>query len=254
MKTTVFTSGRTELAGNHTDHQNGRILASAVDLGLYASCEKNGTNLIRVKSDGFEYFEAKLDYLNISTVDFGSPKALVRGVVSECNALGLSVGGFDAEIKSTLPVGSGMSSSAAFAVLMGKILSILFNDRKVDPIVIARAAQAAENKFFGKPCGLMDQIVCALGHTVYVDFKTWEIEPIQADFSSMGLALCLTHTGGRHAGLDNSYARIPQDMVYIANLLNKGLLGDVDPELFRSKNNVIRRRDLTESADNQLSC
>lgn len=246
MKTTVFTSGRTELAGNHTDHQNGRILASAVDLGLYASCEKTGASVIRIKSDGFEPFEVRLDHLAVRTSDFGSPKALVRGLVSEFKSLGLNAGGFNAEISSTLPVGSGMSSSAAFAVLIGKILSVLFNDGKVDPVVIARAAQAAENKFFGKPCGLMDQLVCSLGHTVYVDFKTGEIEPIQADFTSMGLALCLTNTGGSHAGLDTSYARIPKDMVYIANLFDKGVLGDVDPALFRSKgwdasNRPVRR-------------
>ena len=160
--------------------------------------------------------------------------------------LGLNIGGFNAEIKSTLPAGSGLSSSAAFAVLIGKILNSFFNDGKLEPIVIARAAQQAENKFFGKPCGLMDQLTCAMGHTIYVDFKTNEIEPIQADFGPMGLTMCLTDTGGSHAGLDTSYARIPSDMIYIANLFDKGVLGDVDPEEFRSKgwdpaNRPVRR-------------
>ena len=246
MRKEIFVPGRTELAGNHTDHQNGRILASAVDLGLYASYEANGSGLIRVHSDGFPPFEVKLNRLNVTAMEFGSPKSLVRGLVAGFSDLGLAVGGFDASVRSTLPIGSGLSSSAAFAVLMGKILSELFNDGTVDPLVIARAAQQAENRFFGKPCGLMDQLVIALGGTVYVDFATMKIEAVKADFSSMGLTLCLTNTGGSHAGLDTSYALIPKDMVYIANLFDKGVLGEVDAEEFRSKgwdasNRPVRR-------------
>ena len=246
MKREFFTPGRTELAGNHTDHQKGRILASAVDLGLHAVCESNGSSTIRIHSEGFSSFEVRINHRNVRTAEFGTPKALVRGLVAAFSELGLNVGGFNAEIKSTLPAGSGLSSSAAFSVLIGKILNELFNDGKLEPIVIARAAQQAENRFFGKPCGLMDQLACAMGHTIYVDFKTNEIEPIIADFGSMGLTLCLTDTGGSHAGLDTSYARIPSDMVYIANLFDKGVLGDVDPEAFRSKgwdpaNRPVRR-------------
>ena len=160
--------------------------------------------------------------------------------------LGLEIGGFDADIRSTLPTGAGLSSSAAFEVLIGRILSVLFNDGKVDPVVIARAAQEAENRFFGKPCGLMSQLTCALGKTVYIDFKTNTVEPVEADFEAMGLTLCLTDTGGSHAGLDTSYARIPSDMVYIANLFDKGVLADVDPAAFRAKgwdpsNRPVRR-------------
>lgn len=246
MRKEIFTPGRTELAGNHTDHQRGRILASAVDRGLYARCQANGGELIRVKSEGFKSFEVRLAHRSIRAAEFGSPKALVRGVVAAFTELGLNVGGFDASVRSTLPSGSGLSSSAAFAVLIGKILNELFNGGRVDPVVIARAAQQAENKYFGKPCGLMDQLACSLGHTVYVDFSTNEIEPICADFGSMGLTLCLTDTGGSHAGLDSSYARIPADMVYIANLFDKGVLGDVDPAEFRAKgwdpsNRPVRR-------------
>ena len=246
MRKEFFTPGRTELAGNHTDHQKGRILASAVDLGLHAVCEANGSSTIRIHSEGFNSFELRINHRNVRTAEFGTPKALVRGLVAEFAELGLNIGGFNAEIKSTLPAGSGLSSSAAFAVLIGKILNSFFNDGKLEPVVIARAAQQAENKFFGKPCGLMDQLTCAMGHTIYVDFKTNEIEPIQADFSSMGLTMCLTDTGGSHAGLDTSYARIPSDMIYIANLFDKGVLGDVDLEEFRSKgwdpaNRPVRR-------------
>ena len=246
MKKEIFTPGRTELAGNHTDHQKGRILASAVDRGLYARCGANGGNTIHIKSEGFSPFDVRLSQQSVRAVEFGTPKALVRGMVAAFTELGLHVGGFDATIRSTLPAGSGLSSSAAFAVMIGKIMSELFNDGKVDPLVIARSAQQAENTYFGKPCGLMDQLTCSLGHTVYVDFRTNEIEPIYADFSSMGLTLCLTDTGGSHAGLDSSYARIPADMVYIANLFDKGVLGDVDPAAFRAKgwdpsNRPVRR-------------
>ena len=246
MKKEIFTPGRTELAGNHTDHQRGRILASAVDRGLYAHCEANGSRVIHVKSEGFDAFDVRTYHTSVHTAEFGTPKALVRGVTASFLELGLNVGGFDAEIRSTLPSGSGLSSSAAFAVLIGRILNELFNDGQVDPLVIARAAQQAENTFFGKPCGLMDQLTCSLGHTVYVDFSTNEIEPIHADFSAMGLTLCLTDTGGSHAGLDSSYARIPSDMVLIANLFDKGVLGDVDPAEFRAKgwdpsNRPVRR-------------
>ena len=246
VKKTFHVSGRTELAGNHTDHQKGRILASTIQMGLSARVEPGSGSLIRVKSQGFGPREVNLNQLSVRPREFGSPEALVRGVAASFKELGLKIGGFDAEIRSSLPVGAGLSSSAAFSVLIGRILSELYNDGKVDPLVVARAGQQAENRFFGKPCGLMSQLVCALGQTVYVDFATREIEPVHADFAAMGLTLCLTETGGSHAGLDTSYARIPADMVYVANLFDKGVLGDVDPEAFRSKgwdpaNRPVRR-------------
>ena len=181
MMKEIFTPGRTELAGNHTDHQKGRILASAVDLGLYAKYAPNDEGVVRVHSLGYEPFEVKISQLAVRPAEFGSPKSLVRGMVNAFSELGLQVGGFDAQLRSTLAAGSGLSSSAAFSVMIGRILSALYNDGKVDPVVIARAAQAAENKYFGKPCGLMDQLACSLGHTVYVDFKTNEIVPLVAD-------------------------------------------------------------------------
>ena len=246
MMKEIFTPGRTELAGNHTDHQKGRILASGVDLGLYAKYDGRDDGIVRVHSLGYEPFELKIKELNVRPEEFGSPKSLVRGMLSAYQDLGLKTGGFDAEVRSTLAAGSGLSSSAAFSVMVGRILSELYNGGTVDPVVIARAAQSAENKFFGKPCGLMDQLACSLGHPVYVDFKTNEIVPIVADFESMGLTLCLTDTGGSHAGLDSSYARIPADMTYIANLFDKGVLADVDPAEFRAKgwdpaNRPVRR-------------
>ena len=246
VKKTFHVSGRTELAGNHTDHQKGRILASTIQMGLSARVEPGSGSLIRIKTQGFGPREVNLSQLSVRPREFGSPEALIRGVAASFKELGLKIGGFDAEIRSSLPVGAGLSSSAAFSVLIGRILSELYNDGKVDPLVIARAGQQAENRFFGKPCGLMSQLVCAMGHTLYVDFKTREIRRLDADFGAMGLTLCLTETGGSHAGLDSSYARIPADMTYIANLFDKGVLADVDPEAFRAKgwdpaNRPVRR-------------
>ena len=246
MKKDFFVSGRTELAGNHTDHQNGRILAGALELGIRAKAAENGQNVVHVNSEGYGDLEIKLNQLTVRTREFGTPQALLRGMLAGFQELGLKIGGFDAAVTSNLPVGAGLSSSAAFSVLIGRILNTLFNDGKIEAIVIARLAQKAENEYFGKPCGLMSQLVCAMGQTVYVDFTTREIEPVRADFAAMGLTLCLTETGGSHAGLDTSYARIPADMVYVANLFDKGVLGDVDPEAFRSKgwdpaNRPVRR-------------
>ncbi len=242
----VFTPGRTELAGNHTDHQNGRNLAGAIDRGITARFEANDEKLVRLRSKGMGEVELRCDQLQPRTAELGTPAALTRGMLATFSELGLSVGGFDAELESSLPTGAGLSSSAAFSVTVGRILSMLYNDGKVDPVVIARAAQEAENRFFGKPCGLMSQLTCSLGRTIYVDFKINLIEPLEVDFDAMGLTLCLTDTGGSHAGLDTSYARIPADMVYIANLFDKGVLADVDPEEFRSRgwdpsNRPVRR-------------
>lgn len=232
---TVFAPGRTELAGNHTDHQNGRILASAISLGLTATCDRTRDNTVSVQSEGFAPIQFKIANLSPRPTEYGKSIGLVRGVIAAFRDLGLKAGGFSATITSTLPTGTGLSSSAAFSVLIGKILSELYNNGEVDPVVIARCAQSAENIFFGKPCGLMDQLASAIGHGVYVDFKTMEIIPVVADFDKMGLTLCLTNTGGSHAGLDASYAQMPKDMIRIANLFDKGVLGDVNPKDFWAK-------------------
>lgn len=233
--TKIFAPGRTELAGNHTDHQKGRILASAVNYGLTAECEKNNDNVIRVKSEGFDPVEVRLNQLRPNPSEYGKSIGLLRGVAASSKELGMAVSGFDATITSTLPAGSGLSSSAAYSVLIGKIINEMFNGGKVEPVVIAKIAQSAENTFFGKPCGLMDQIASAYGHCIYVDFKTMEIIPITATFEEMGLTLALTNTGGSHAGLDSSYARLPADMIRIANMFDKGVLGDVNPDDFWAK-------------------
>ena len=230
-----FVPGRTELAGNHTDHQKGRVLASAVNKGIYADVLPNCENRIRIRSDGFKSIEINLLDLDVHAEEFGSSKALVRGVASAMYDLGASFGGFDAVMHSTISAGAGLSSSAAFTVLIAEIMNRLFNNSELEPVGIARVAQQAENLHFGKPCGLMDQLACALGRAVYIDFLTGDIELVDADFSRMGLTLCLTDTGGSHAGLDTSYARIPADMRLIASFFGKEVLGQVEPERFFSK-------------------
>ena len=192
MSDVFFAPGRTELAGNHTDHQKGRVIAAAVDTGLTAHCTKNNDNVIRIRSEGFGEDEIRLRYLEVKPEEFGTTRALVRGVAAAMQDFCLDIGGFDAVVTSNLPAGSGLSSSAAFAVLMGKILNAYYNDGKLEPIVIARLAQQAENQHFGKPCG-------------------------------------------SHAGLETSYAMIPSDMTYIAGLFDKGVLSEVDPAEFRSR-------------------
>ena len=230
-----FAPGRTELAGNHTDHQKGRVLASAVDKGIRAVVEPNFENVARIRSEGFPDMTVNLLDLDVHPEEFGSSAALVRGVAAAMYDIGASFGGFDAVLESNLSAGSGLSSSAAFAVLMCRIFNGLYNDDALEAQAVARVARQAENLHFGKPCGLMDQLACALGKAVYIDFFTGEITPVNADFSRMGLTLCLTDTGGSHAGLDTSYARIPADMRYIASFFGKELLGEVDPDDFYAK-------------------
>ena len=225
-----FAPGRTELAGNHTDHQKGRVLASAVDKGIHAFVEPNFDNVARIRSAGFPDMDINLLDLDVHPEEFGSSAALVRGVASAMYDIGASFGGFDATLESELSAGSGLSSSAAFAVLMCRIFNGLYNNSELEPYAVARVAQQAENLHFGKPCGLMDQLACSLGKAVYIDFLTGEIIPVNADFSRMGLTLCLTD-----AGLDTSYARIPADMRYIASFFGKELLGEVDPAEFYAK-------------------
>ena len=166
MSDVFFAPGRTELAGNHTDHQKGRVIAAAVDTGLTAHCTKNNDNVIRIRSEGFGEDEIRLRYLEVKPEEFGTTRALVRGVAAAMQDLCLDIGGFDAVVTSNLPAGSGLSSSAAFAVLMGKIFNTYYNDGKLEPIVIARLAQQAENQQYGKPCGPREELARSLGSCV----------------------------------------------------------------------------------------
>ena len=244
MKKELFVPGRTELAGNHTDHQNGRVLASAIDLGLYAVCETNGSKMIHVQSEGFKSFDVRCDHQLVRTTEFGTPKALVRGVVSAFAELGLKVGGFNAVVKSTLPVGAGLSSSAAFAVLVARVFNGLYNNNELEPKAIAQLAQQAENLHFGKPCGLMDQTASAVGNLVTIDFfdKTHPvITPVNFDFAACGHALCIIDSRASHADLTDEYAAIPGELKAVCAYFGKEVLSQIPEDAFYAAIPALRR-------------
>ena len=212
----IFVPGRTEIIGNHTDHQLGRVIASAVKPGMTAQCRRMRKPLARVKSGNRRPMYVEMDDLAPRKAEEGTTAGLIRGMACAMKKRGCNVEGFCADIESQLRSGGGLSSSAAFCVLIGQIINRLYNDGQVDPVTLAKCAQEAENIHFGKPSGLMDQMACAVGKPVYIDFYTDEIIPIDRDFSAMGMTLCLTDTGGSHAGLTADYAAIRQDMESIA--------------------------------------
>ncbi len=231
----IFVPGRTEIIGNHTDHQLGRVIASAVKPGMTAQCEALDENIAKVRSDGRRPMVLELDDLSPRKEEEGSTQALIRGMCCALAKRGYKVGGFSAEVKSDLRSGGGLSSSAAFCVLIGRIVSALYNESSIDPVTLARCAQEAENIHFAKPSGLMDQLACAIGKAVYIDFLTDEIVPIDCDFAAMGLVLCLTDTGGSHANLTADYASIREDMNAVAGAYGKEVLRYVNKYEFEAK-------------------
>jgi galactokinase len=228
---TIFSSpGRTEIGGNHTDHQHGRVLAGAVNMDNIAAAAPNGTDTVRIYSEGFEEFTADLTDLTIDESKFFTSGALVKGIAARLKELGFKIGGFDAYIVSGVPEGSGLSSSASFEVLIGTIFSHLFNDGKLDPVENAKIGQWSENNFFGKPCGLMDQTACSVGGFITIDFKNPAspvVEALDFDFMSTGYALVITDTGGSHANLNDEYAALPAEMKSVAKELGKEVLREV---------------------------
>ena len=228
----IFTPGRTEIIGNHTDHQMGRVIAAAVRLGITAEVDITTDNIVRIKSCGYGNIEVDITDVSPREEEKLSAAALVRGMAAAFLKRGYAVGGFAGAMRSDLPVGGGMSSSAAFAVSVGRIFSALCNGGSIAAEEIARCAQYAENYYFGKPSGLMDQLACALGGMIYIDFLTGEIVPLRCDFGAMGLRLCLTNTGGSHAHLTDAYAQIPADMCAAAAEFGQERLGYVNYDDF----------------------
>ena len=227
-----FSPGRTELAGNHTDHQKGRAMAAAVEQGIYAEAELNGSRIIRISSDGYETVHIDLDKLWPDESEVGTPAALARGVTAVLKDGAEELRGFDARVLSRLPSGRGMSSSAAFAVLVGCMVAEFAEGAFFSPEEIAKAAQKAENRWFGKPSGLLDQLAVAMGGAIYIDFLNSKIIRMNCDFESMGLCLCLTDTGGSHAGATEAYASIPEDMSSVARCFGHPFLARVRPADF----------------------
>jgi galactokinase len=230
----IFSSpGRSEIGGNHTDHNHGRVLAGAVNLDNVAAAAKNNSDMIHILSVEYPPFEVDLSQLNPDQSEFYTSASLVRGVCSRMKELGFAIGGFNAVIDGGVPKGSGLSSSASFEVLIGTILSELFNDGKLDPITNAIIGQYAENNFFGKPCGLMDQTACAVGGFITIDFKTPAnpiVKKVDFDFTKTGFALVITDTGGNHADLNEEYASLPVEMKSVANELDAKVLREVTLE------------------------
>lgn len=227
--------GRTEIGGNHTDHQGGRVLAGAVNLDTVAAVRVSGTNVIRVQSKGYPLCQVDLDNLEPVAAEINSTPALIRGVAARFAQLGCKVGGFDAYCESTVLPGSGLSSSAAFEVLIGTIINHLFFDGRVSQAEVAQIGQYAENVFFGKPCGLMDQTASAVGGLVTIDFADKahpDIRPVHFDFSTTGHALCIIDSRADHADLTDEYAAIPGELKEICDCLGREVTTEIPEEEF----------------------
>ena len=236
--------GRTEIGGNHTDHQRGRVLAAAVNLDTVAAVRENGTDTIRILSKGYPRCEVSLRELTPKEEEINSTPALIRGVAARFAQLGCQVKGFDAYCESTVLPGSGLSSSAAYEVLIGTIINCLFFDRKVTQAEVAQIGQYAENVFFGKPCGLMDQTASAVGNLVTIDFLDKEnpiIKPVAFDFSSCGHALCIIDSGADHADLTDEYAAITQELKAVCAHFGKDVLTQIAEKDFYAAIPALRK-------------
>ncbi len=237
--------GRTEIGGNHTDHQYGRVLAGSVNMDNIAVAAKNNTNIIRVKSGGYAESSVDLSDLSIDKSKFFTSGSLVKGICARMEQLGYKIGGFDVCIKGNVPEGSGLSSSASFEVLIGAIISHLFNDGKLDAVENAKIGQWSENNYFGKPCGLMDQTACSVGGFITIDFKNPTkpvVKALDFDFMKTGYALVITNTGGSHANLNDEYAALPIEMKSVAKSLGKEVLREVTMQNFMDAIPTIREK------------
>ncbi len=231
--------GRTEIGGNHTDHQHGQVLAASINDDAIAVAAMAETSLIRVKSEGYPEISLTLpkdpSALAPLSEEEGTTAGLIRGVVAGLASRGYRVGGFSAYITSEVLGGSGLSSSAAFETLIGTILNGLYNDMACDAVTIAKIGQYAENVYFGKPCGLMDQMACSVGSLCHMDFEDPEnpkLERIDFDLTEAGYSLCITDTKGSHADLTEDYAAVPTEMKAVAAHFGKAVLREVsEPEL-----------------------
>jgi galactokinase len=243
----LFSSpGRTEIGGNHTDHNYGRVLAGAVNLDNIAVAAQNGSNVIRIKSAGYPEFQVDLNSLEIDTDQFYTSSSLVKGISARMKQLGYIIGGFDACIDGRVPKGSGLSSSASFEVLIGAIINHLFNEGKMSAVENGIIGQWAENNYFGKPCGLMDQTACSVGGLITIDFEDPSkpiVKEVDFDFVKTGFALVITDVGGGHddAASQAEYASLPTEMKAVAAVLGAKVLRQVTLEQIIEKIPDIRK-------------
>ena len=237
--------GRTEIGGNHTDHQHGRVLAGSVNIDMIAAAAPNDKNQLRVQSEGYDLCVIDLNDLEARKEEENTTAALLRGECAAFTQRGAKLAGLDIYISSNVPKGSGVSSSAAFEVLIGVILNDCFMAEKVSPIAIAQIGQWAENVYFGKPCGLMDQMASSVGNIITIDFASPAkpvVEPVAVDFSKAGLALCILDSGADHADLTDEYAAIPAECRAVAAVCGGEVLRDVPFETFLAKLPECRRQ------------
>jgi len=246
----ISVPGRSEILGNHTDHNHGRVLAAAINLDIIAVVSKSlipggRKSHIRIQSEGFEPDDVDIENLAPDESEKFTSAAIIRGVCARFTELGYEIGGFDAYTTSDVLKGSGLSSSAAFEIFVGFTLNHLYNGDKIAPVEIAKIGQYAENNYFGKPCGLMDQTACSVGGFVAIDFKDPSepaVEKVDFDLTKSGYSLCIVSPGDSHDGLNDEYAAITQEMKQIASYFGKQVLRDVDRN--ESNANIKKLREL----------
>lgn len=222
--------GRTEIGGNHTDHQHGCVLAAAVDLDIFGAAAKNDSRIIRIFSEGYGMEEISLDDLEVKKEEINTTASLIRGVASKITQMGYTLGGLDMYTVSNVLKGSGISSSAAYEVLVGTVINALYCENKLTPVEIAQIGQYAENVYFGKMSGLMDQTASSVGGVVAIDFRDNAnpiVRKLDFDFTKAGYALCIIDSGADHADLSDEYSAIPMEMRQVAAHFGKEVLREV---------------------------
>jgi len=226
------TPGRTELSGNHTDHNHGRVLAASVDLDIIAAAAPSDSDVISVFSEGYaEPFLVDLSSLTIRREEKNTTSGLIRGIAAGFQKRGFKTGGFNACLHSQVLPGSGLSSSAAVEVILATIFNKFFNRNQLSPETLAKIGQYAENEYFGKPCGLMDQMACAVGGVIGIDFKDPSkprVKKIEMDFDQYGYTLLVVNTGGSHVDLTADYAAVPAEMKKVARVLGKSVCRELN--------------------------
>lgn len=235
--------GRSEVCGNHTDHQHGLCVAASINLDVVAIARPRTDGLVNVLSEGYDMIIVDSSELKYAQAEQSSTKALIKGVLKGMKEEGYAVGGFDCYLTSNVIVGAGLSSSAAFENALGTVINHLYNDGKINAIEIAKASKFAENVYFGKPCGLLDQMASSVGGLINIDFKDVEnpdVKKIDVDFSSFGYSLCIVDVHASHADLTPEYAAIPQEMKSVAEFFGQTHLRNVNPEDFYANIAKIR--------------
>lgn len=242
----VFSApGRSEVGGNHTDHQHGEILAASINLDAIAITKKTEDALVKVVSGRYDEIVIDTKDITLKEEEKGSTIALIKGVLAGAKNRGYCIGGFQAYITSDVLIGAGLSSSAAFETVIGTIISYLYNDGNIDAVTNAMIGQYAENVYFGKPCGLMDQMACSVGSLVHVDFadpQTPAVEKVVLDLNEYGYSLCITDTLGSHADLTADYAAVPEEMKRVAQYFGKDVLLHVSMEDIVKNMSAIRQQ------------